>query len=493
LKTKVTIFLIVIFAAILRIYNIEQKNLWFDEVFSWKISQGSIKEIVSETSGDIHPPLFYIALKLWTVLFTDGVFSMRMLSVLLSLLSIYFIYKLSHLCLKNDVQIIAVLLLFALSPLNIYYSQEVRMLNMNLFLCLGSVYYFLKLSKHYDLKYGLLYVIFSTLAIYTHYFAFLVLITEAAMITVYYAFQKAGIESVRKFFLCFTIVNLFYVPWFPVFFNQILKGQPWRTEQSILQIFSNVFNYFHEIFLSTYTSLGSAGLYYLSIFVGLFLVSFMFFSILKIVRTKKYFPDVRNSVAMFFFIPLFIASLISLNQSIVLSRYLSIILPYLFITIVYFSFNFYKRGTALLIVLVFLLISCYGTFIYFSNTSKNNDYRNIISYIENNYHEGDEIVAEPHFMGWVFKYYLNHNKSNIKLPVVLGWNMHMQIDSLKKINEMDRIWFILDYSSLKKNNYDSLSGLMRDIGFKRSAGRSFNILPSKVSVDYFIKNRQPEH
>ncbi|MDQ3193992.1 MAG: glycosyltransferase family 39 protein, partial [Bacteroidota bacterium] len=156
MKTKVTIFLIVIFAAILRIYNIEQKNLWFDEVFSWKISQGSIKEIVSETSGDIHPPLFYIALKLWTVFFTDGIFSMRMLSVILSLLSIYFIYKLSRLCLKNDVQIIAVLLLFALSPLNIYYSQEVRMLNMNLFLCLGSVYYFLKLSKHYDLEYGLL-------------------------------------------------------------------------------------------------------------------------------------------------------------------------------------------------------------------------------------------------------------------------------------------------------------------------------------------------
>ena len=100
------------------------------------------KKLLVMTSGDIHPPLYYITLKFWIGLFSDSIFSMRALSVLLSILSIFFIYRISKLFIKSDLQIILILLLYAVSPLNIYYSQEVRMLNLNLFLCLGSVYYF---------------------------------------------------------------------------------------------------------------------------------------------------------------------------------------------------------------------------------------------------------------------------------------------------------------------------------------------------------------
>jgi len=140
-------------AAALRIYNIEQKNLWFDEIFSWHISEGSIEQIVAETSGDIHPPFYYLVLKLWISFFSDSIFSMRMLSVLFGLLSMIFIYRISDKIFKNNSVTIAVLLLYAVSPVNIYYSQEARMLNLNLFLCAGSVYYFYELiSKMNNVK-----------------------------------------------------------------------------------------------------------------------------------------------------------------------------------------------------------------------------------------------------------------------------------------------------------------------------------------------------
>ena len=53
----------------MRVYGIEQKNLWFDELYSWHISEGSAKQIIIETSGDIHPPFYYIVLKYWIFLF----------------------------------------------------------------------------------------------------------------------------------------------------------------------------------------------------------------------------------------------------------------------------------------------------------------------------------------------------------------------------------------------------------------------------------------
>ncbi|MEO8209241.1 MAG: glycosyltransferase family 39 protein, partial [bacterium] len=158
MKFKIIIFLIVIISTCIRIYNIEQKNLWFDEVYSWNISQGDIVQIVTETSGDIHPPFYYILLKFWISCFSDSIFSMRMLSVLLGILSMYFVYKISKLFLKGNLQIFFVLMLYAFSPLNIYYSQEVRMLNLNLFLCLGSVYFFFRFLDTSRNRFALVYI-----------------------------------------------------------------------------------------------------------------------------------------------------------------------------------------------------------------------------------------------------------------------------------------------------------------------------------------------
>jgi len=62
-KTKIILLLIIILTAALRLYDIETKNMWFDEVYSWKLSQKTAVEIIEDTSGDIHPPLYYIVLK----------------------------------------------------------------------------------------------------------------------------------------------------------------------------------------------------------------------------------------------------------------------------------------------------------------------------------------------------------------------------------------------------------------------------------------------
>ena len=51
---------------------ITQKNLWFDEVFSWHLSLDSFYEIIVRTSNDIHPPLFYFTLKIWNFVFGDA-------------------------------------------------------------------------------------------------------------------------------------------------------------------------------------------------------------------------------------------------------------------------------------------------------------------------------------------------------------------------------------------------------------------------------------
>ncbi|HMR39927.1 MAG TPA: glycosyltransferase family 39 protein [Ignavibacteria bacterium] len=489
MKTKIIFFLIILVSVLLRIYGIEDKNLWFDEVYSWKLSRYNLTDIVSLTSGDIHPPLFYILLKFWTGIFSDSIVSMRMLSAFFGVLSILFLYKLSKIFLKNNIQIFFVVLIYMVSPLNIFYSQEVRMLNLNLFLCLGSVYYFFKFSENQNFKTGSIYVFFSVLAIYTHYFALLIIFSQLVIAISNYFFNGKDRKSLFRSLKYLFTIFIFYIPWISVFIGQVTKGQPWRTEQSIRQVGKNLLDYFKDIFFSSYFTFESNALMIFASIFSIFILLFLVYSFIRILNERSFFSSKINMVLLIFLIPLAIALIISFRQSIVLSRYLSIILPYLFIVLVYFIFKQFKPKAAYSLCIFLILVSCYGTYINYNNKFKNNDYRKIISYLEKNYSAGDVIIAEPHFMGWSIDYYVEHNETNIRKPEVLGWDLNMQIDSLKKLNYINNVWVITDYSSLDNTKYDSLNKLMQDLDFTQKQKKSFYLIPSKVNVEYYTKSQ----
>ncbi|HRB00523.1 MAG TPA: glycosyltransferase family 39 protein, partial [Ignavibacteria bacterium] len=340
---KFILLIIIILTAVLRIYDIEIKNMWFDEVYSWKLSQKSVTVIVSDTSGDIHPPFFYIVLKYWTELFNDSILSMRLLSVLTSLLSIIFIYKISKIVFNKNYLVIFILLLYAVSPVNIFYSQEVRMLSLNLFLCLGSVYYFLISFKDSSFKNLLLYILFSVLAIYTHYFAFLIIFTEFIILILKVFTKTEKFSETKKLFISVFLINLFYLPWYPVFFQQVSKGQPWRTVLTFKDSGINFLDYFKHIFLSNYYTFEPGYIHFLATFITYFILAFLLYSLFRFFNSKVKLMKDNNYTILFFFIPLIIAGIISIKQNILLSRYLSIVVPFSLITIMFFSDKYLKR------------------------------------------------------------------------------------------------------------------------------------------------------
>ena len=484
---KFILLIIIILTAVLRIYDIEIKNMWFDEVYSWKLSQKSVTVIVSDTSGDIHPPFFYIVLKYWTELFNDSILSMRLLSVLTSLLSIIFIYKISKIVFNKNYLVIFILLLYAVSPVNIFYSQEVRMLSLNLFLCLGSVYYFLISFKDSSFKNLLLYILFSVLAIYTHYFAFLIIFTEFIILILKVFTKTEKFSETKKLFISVFLINLFYLPWYPVFFQQVSKGQPWRTVLTFKDSGINFLDYFKHIFLSNYYTFEPGYIHFLATFITYFILAFLLYSLFRFFNSKVKLMKDNNYTILFFFIPLIIAGIISIKQNILLSRYLSIILPFLLITIMFFSDKYLKRKLTVTLFIFLFSISSLGVYINYRNEFKNNDYRKIINYIEENFTDGDQILTEPHFMGWSIEYYKEHSQTKIPVPLIFGWNIDMQLDSINNRNDLKNLWIIQDYSSLENEKYDSTISRMENMGYIKSKDKTFYPVPSKVNVSKFIR------
>jgi mannosyltransferase len=481
------IFLLLLFvsAVALRIFDIDAKNMWFDEIYSWKISNGSIVKIISETAGDIHPPLFYIVLKCWTFIFSDSIISMRMLSVILSIISMFVLYFITSKLLPNEIQRLLVLLLFALSPLNIFYSQEVRMLNLNLLLTLTSVYFFIRYFSTPKGIFGALYCITVTLSLYTHYFALFILIAQLIYAGLIYLTDKNSRDRLRPFFKYPAFAFAMFIPWLPIMVGQAIKGQPWRKSQSVQQVFTEVFNYFKDVFLSPYFTYESMTIMYLSHLISILTMLFLLLCIIRIFNTGRFLIEPADVSILLFFIPLILAVFVSFRQSIVFSRYLSIIIPYLLILLVYFSFRFYKQRTAIVMSMLFVSISFLGIMINYGNDFKNNDYRKIISYIDANKSENDKLIVEPHFMGWAIDYHNMHSSSPIPKPNTLGWNMSMQIDSLSKSKDFEKLWFVLDYSSMDKSQYDFLADNMAVLGYDEVSEKTFYLIPEKVKVHLF--------
>lgn len=117
---------IVLLAFALRLAGVTGQSLWYDEGTSAALARRSWPAILAAAAGDIHPPLYYLALAGWTRLAGDGVLAMRLLSALAGTLLVAGLITLGR-RLWGRPQGLAAGLLAACSPFLVWYSQELRM------------------------------------------------------------------------------------------------------------------------------------------------------------------------------------------------------------------------------------------------------------------------------------------------------------------------------------------------------------------------------
>ena len=120
------LLLILALAAGLRFYNLGSQSLWSDEGNSAALATRSLVQIAQDAAHDIHPPLYYWLLRLWTSVFGLSEFALRSLSAVLGTLLVLVIYGLGA-RLFNRTTGLAAAFIAAIAPFQVYYSQEARM------------------------------------------------------------------------------------------------------------------------------------------------------------------------------------------------------------------------------------------------------------------------------------------------------------------------------------------------------------------------------
>ncbi|MHB1319014.1 MAG: glycosyltransferase family 39 protein, partial [Anaerolineae bacterium] len=110
----------------LRLYRLDSQSLWNDEGTSVALAQRDVATILRNAADDIHPPLYYLTLRGWVRAFGVTEFAVRSLSVLMGVLVVGGTYLLARQLLSSTCALLAALFA-ALSPFQVYYSQEARM------------------------------------------------------------------------------------------------------------------------------------------------------------------------------------------------------------------------------------------------------------------------------------------------------------------------------------------------------------------------------
>ena len=323
----ILLLLIILIGISLRLYQLGSNSLWFDEAISvWFANESLGNILIKQTSGDVHPPFYYILLSLWINVLGNGEFEVRLLSAIFGILSIPLLYLIVKNLFGNQPALISALIL-AISPFHIYYSQEARMYSILTFCVLLSIFFMVKMlcigeeptQTKKTIFYSIGYVISTLASLYCHNVALLLPIAQNFFFIIFWnrhrPFLKFWIPSLL------TIIIL-WAPWTSTFFKQsssVGKSSytPPLTSESIINLFAT-FNNGPTYWLFNWIDVGNFSL----IHGRLVLLTIIFFSLLFLtgIIYGRHNPRSLVLLLLISFVPIGTQLLISLKHSILATQ-----------------------------------------------------------------------------------------------------------------------------------------------------------------------------
>ena len=213
---------LVLLAFALRVYRLPAQSLWYDEGVSWYLTRMSLPALTLWTADDIQPPLYYYVLWPWVRMAGTSEHALRFLSAFFGTLTAPLLWITGRWLLGERAAWLGTLIL-TLSPLHVYYAQEARMYTLLTFLGLLSSYLLLRWldtpASSLRSPYIWAYVLTTAAALYTHYFAFFLLIAHALYILYIWWGQIRSSRPLKPSIgmsIAITVsILILYLPWLP--------------------------------------------------------------------------------------------------------------------------------------------------------------------------------------------------------------------------------------------------------------------------------------
>lgn len=211
------LLLVLLLAAATRLSGLAE-GFWIDEVISADTAAMPLGELLARTGlADVHPPGYYLALKLWTSIAGPSDLAARLLTLTLSVGTVALVYLYGSARLGRLPGLLAALIL-ALYPVHVHYGVEVRSYTLLAGLTLGALWCHERLMELPSCRTRrLLFVVTLSALPWTHTLGLLLagLLIAHGLLTV----AGPALSTLRALSGC---VAALFTPWFPLLLVQVL-------------------------------------------------------------------------------------------------------------------------------------------------------------------------------------------------------------------------------------------------------------------------------
>ncbi|HEV2114617.1 MAG TPA: glycosyltransferase family 39 protein, partial [Terriglobales bacterium] len=193
--------------AILRFLHLTRKSFWLDEGVSVMLARLDLSNLLHILwRREANMALYYGLLRAW-LHFGSGDYFVRSLSALISLAAIPVIYLLGKRLFSSTAGLLAAAL-FSVHAWQVRYAQEARSYSLYVLLTALSCLFFLAAIEKPTPRRWTGYLAFSVLAIYSHFFAVLVVVAHWAAFYFLRADERLAVEFRRSL----KIIGLLFLP-----------------------------------------------------------------------------------------------------------------------------------------------------------------------------------------------------------------------------------------------------------------------------------------
>ncbi len=225
-KTDLIILLGILFLAFfLRVICLDKSSgLWYDEAHGYYIAKQVfpfelLKKIYFE---EVNPPLYFIIMHFWIILFGKSQIILRLLSVIFDVILIFVVYMTGKELHSRKLAITSALL-FSVNSFLIYFSQEVRYYSL-IALFTGLLILFLFKVKNNPSKFNFIGLILSNLGmVYTSSFGIVIFFLESLIFIIYFFFVNKKI--LKGFLIAQIITFILYLPFLPFFLYHLRMSE----------------------------------------------------------------------------------------------------------------------------------------------------------------------------------------------------------------------------------------------------------------------------
>jgi len=452
-KNGITLLAIILIGAFLRVYQLGAQSIWFDESSSVYIAKLSFTQFAQALPTlERSPPLYFLILHYWVILFGTSEFAVRLLSALFGVLALPMIYVLGRQLFNEEVGLVAALIL-ALSSFNIQYSQEARMYSLMVLLALLSMYFFTRFLQRNTVAISVGYVVSTTLLLYTHVYGMFVVIAQNVYLLTLLFLSREHAFRLRHWIALEALLVAFFAPWISVFISQIRAKGPLAPPPPGTVIHTFVI-YSGTVFL-------------LALFIGLSLLSLFAYqkvrgvmdwkTPLKALESYAWEVRIANVEPVYFLV----VWLFALNViPFIISRFSEPIYAYtyeryaiagsvaLYLLVARGIRTINHRYTKFAVIGIIVVLSAANLQPYYTSITKPQA-REATSFIDANFKSGDVVLVSPPWEHFTFDYYNNRTDIAIK-PINSYAAFNLSEDKIREIqsdvNGSDRVWLLYAYA-----------------------------------------------